>query len=152
MSNFTLRMMTIEDYEEVNSLWMSISGFAMRSIDDSKEGVMRFLERNRGLSVVAVDEQGKIAGTILCGHDGRQGAFYHVCVRTDVRRHGIGKDMVVYCMKRLREERINKIRLVAFEENESGNAFWNGIGWVKADGFNCYDFTLNEKNIIAFNK
>ena len=34
-----IRLMTVEDYEQVHALWMRIKGFAMRSIDDSKEGV-----------------------------------------------------------------------------------------------------------------
>lgn len=68
-----IRTMTIEDYEGVYALWMSIKGFAMRSIDDSKEGVGRFLERNPQTSVVAL-EDGKVVGAILCGHDGRRGA------------------------------------------------------------------------------
>jgi len=34
-----VRTMTKEDYDGVYALWMSIKGFAMRSIDDSKEGV-----------------------------------------------------------------------------------------------------------------
>ena len=37
-----VRTMTIEDYEGIYELWMKIKGFAMRSIDDSKEGVERF--------------------------------------------------------------------------------------------------------------
>ena len=72
-----IRTMTIEDYEGVYSLWMSIKGFAMRSIDESREGVERFLERNPGTSVVAL-EDGKVVGAILCGHDGRRGCMYHV--------------------------------------------------------------------------
>ena len=75
-----IRMMTIEDYEGVYALWMSIKGFAMRSIDDSKEGVERFLARNPETSVVAL-EDGKVVGAILCGHDGRRGCMYHVCVQ-----------------------------------------------------------------------
>ena len=34
----TIRAMTIDDYEEVYALWMSIKGFAMRSLDDSRDG------------------------------------------------------------------------------------------------------------------
>ena len=41
-----IRQMTIEDYEGVYALWMKIHGFGIRSIDDSKEGVERFLKRN----------------------------------------------------------------------------------------------------------
>lgn len=148
---FTVRAMTIEDYEGVHALWMTIKGFAIRSIDDSKVGVERFLKRNPTTSVVAVDN-GEIVGAILCGHDGRRGCLYHVCVREDHRRMGIGKAMVVFCMERLKEEEISKVSLIAFTVNDIGNAFWRCIGWTKREDLNYYDFVLNEKNITAFNK
>ena len=123
-----VRIMTIEDYEGVYALWKKIKGFGIRSIDDSKEGVARFLKRNPTTSVVA-EKDGRIVGSILCGHDGRRGCLYHVCVDEDYRRHGIGKRMVVFAMKALKEEKINKVSLIAFTENDIGNAFWNTIGW-----------------------
>ena len=143
--------MTIEDYEQVHDLWMKIHGFGIRSVDDSREGVERFLKRNPTTSVVAVEDD-KIVGAILCGHDGRRGCLYHVCVREDFRRKGIGKEMVVHCMNALKEEQINKVSLIAFTVNDIGNAFWNCIGWTKREDLNYYDFTLNEANITAFNK
>ncbi|MBQ8592492.1 MAG: GNAT family N-acetyltransferase [Lachnospiraceae bacterium] len=146
-----IRAMTIEDYDNVYALWMRIKGFAMRSIDDSKEGVERFLLRNPGLSVVA-EENGKIVGAILCGHDGRRGCMYHVCVDPDCRMQGIGKAMVVFAMEALKKEHISKISLIAFTENDIGNAFWNKIGWTKRLDLNYYDFVLNTENIVAFNK
>ena len=133
-----IRVMTIEDYDEVYKLWKKIRGFGIRSIDDSKE-------------FVAVKE-GKIVGSILCGHDGRQGSLYHVCVDEAYRRHGIGKDMVVHSMKALQEEKINKVCLIAFAQNNVGNAFWNTIGWTERLDVNYYDFILNEENITAFNE
>lgn len=145
-----VRIMTIEDYEGVYALWKKIKGFGIRSIDDSKEGVARFLKRNPTTSVVA-EKDGLIVGSILCGHDGRRGCLYHVCVDEDYRRHGIGKRMVVFAMKALKEEKINKVSLIAFTENDIGNAFWNTIGWTERLDLNYYDFTLNEENITAFN-
>ncbi len=117
-----VRIMTIEDYEGVYALWKKIKGFGIRSIDDSKEGVARFLKRNPTTSVVA-EKDGRIVGSILCGHDGRRGCLYHVCVDEDYRRHGIGKRMVVFAMKALKEEKINKVSLIAFTENDIGNGF-----------------------------
>ena len=146
-----VRIMTMEDYDEVYALWNKIKGFAIRSIDDSRDGVERFLRRNPTTSVVAV-EDGKIIGSILCGHDGRRGCFYHVCVHPDNRRHGIGKKMVVFAMNALKDEHINKVSLIAFTQNDIGNAFWNTIGWTKREDLNYYDFTLNESNIVEFNK
>ena len=144
-----VRIMTIEDYEGVYALWKKIKGFGIRSIDDSKEGVARFLKRNPTTSVVA-EKDGRIVGSILCGHDGRRGCLYHVCVDEDYRRHGIGKRMVVFAMKALKEEKINKVSLIAFTENDIGNAFWNTIGWTERLVLNYYVFSLNEENLIAF--
>ena len=53
--------------------------------------------------------------------------------------------------KALQEEKINKVCLIAFAQNNVGNAFWNTIGWTERLDLNYYDFTLNEENITAFN-
>ncbi len=151
MENIEIRVMQISDYEAVKDLWLMIKGFAIRSIDDSKEGVEIFLKRNPKTSVVAY-EGDKLVGSILCGHDGRRGCFYHVCVHPEYRRRGIGKQMVVFAMNALKDEYINKVSLIAFTENDIGNAFWKTIGWTKREDLNYYDFTLNEENIIKFNE
>jgi len=149
--NATIRVMTAKDYEGVYRLWMSIEGFAIRSIDDSKEGVERFIKRNPTTSIVAVVEN-EIVGAILCGHDGRRGCFYHVCVRADMRMQGIGKAMVIAAMEALKAEHINKVSLIAFTKNDIGNQFWKGIGWTQRLDLNYYDFTLNTENIIRYNE
>lgn len=142
----------MEDYDGLYRLWMSIKGFGIRSIDDSRQGVELFLKRNPTTSVVAVSGEGEIVGGILCGHDGRRGCLYHVCVRCDYRRLGIGRAMVVFCMNALKAEQINKVSLIAFTSNDVGNAFWNQVGWTHREDLNYYDFTLNEENITAFNR
>ena len=149
--NYEIRTMEEADYQEVYKLWTTIHGFAMRSLDDSKEGVARFLKRNPGLSVVAVSDN-KIVGSILVGHDGRHACFYHVCVHEDYRQQGIGKSMASEAMMRLKEEGITKIQLVAFKDNKLGNGFWQAEQWIMRKDLNVYDFVLNEENITAFNK
>ena len=146
-----IRKMTMDDYDEVYTLWKKIHGFGIRSIDDSREGIERFIKRNPTTSIVA-EEDGKIVGAILCGHDGRRGCLYHVCVEEAYRMKGIGKAMVVEAMEMLKAENINKVSLIAFTKNDIGNAFWKEIGWTKREDLNYYDFTLNEENITAFNQ
>ena len=146
-----LRRMELADYEKVHELWMEIRGFGIRSIDDSYDGVKRFLDRNPETSVVAFDGDG-LVGTILCGHDGRTGCFYHVCVRESYRKQGIGHAMAVWCMRALQAEGINKVSLIAYRSNETGNAFWHKVGWVEREDVNYYDFVLNDRNITRFNK
>ena len=144
-----IRVMTIDDYDQVYGLWHRIRGFGLRSVDDSREGIERFLRLNPTTSVVAVKD-GTIVGAILCGHDGRRGCLYHVCVDEAYRMRGIGKAMVVAAMEALKAEKINKVSLIAFTKNDIGNAFWKEIGWTKRQDLNYYDFTLNEENITAF--
>ena len=148
---YTIREMKLEDYEAVDTLWMGIKGFGIRSIDDSKEGVARFIKRNPTTSIVA-EADGEIVGAILCGHDGRQGCFYHVCVREDLRKHGIGKAMAVAAMKALQEEKINKVCLIAFADNQVGNEFWKSVGWTFRQDMNYYELILNQENITRFNE
>lgn len=143
--------MVPRDYDKVYTLWKSIKRFGIRSVDDSREGIDAFLKRNPTTSVVAI-ENDEVVGSILCGYDGRYGYMYHVCVKEEYRRRGIGKQMVVFCMKALQDLHINKIALIAFTSNDAGNAFWHQIGWKHREDLNYYDFTLNESNIIAFNE
>ena len=147
---YTIRVMTLEDYDEVYALWMGIHGFGIRSIDDSREGVARFLKRNPDSSVVAVEDS-RVVGAILCGHDGRRGCMYHVCVDPEYRMRGIGKSMVVFAMNALKKENISKVSLIAFTKNDVGNKFWRCIGWTKREDLNYYDFVLNSENIERFN-
>ena len=138
-----------EDYDDVRALWLTIRGFGIRALDDSREDIERFIRRNPTTSVVA-KAGNRIIGTILCGSDGRQGALYHVCVAKEYRRRGIGTHMVGFCMHQLKAMGINKVALIAFTTNEAGNAFWNKIGWTKKTNVNYYEFVLNEENITQF--
>ena len=40
--SINIRVMAPEDYDKVYQLWLSITGFGIRSVDDSREGVARF--------------------------------------------------------------------------------------------------------------
>ena len=40
-----VRKMTIEDYDKVYALWTSIHGFGIRTMDDSREGIEKFIKR-----------------------------------------------------------------------------------------------------------
>lgn len=146
-----VREMTMDDYENVFALWKTIEGFAIRALDDSREGIARFLRRNPATCVVA-EQNGRIVGTILCGHDGRQATFYHVCVAKDYRTHGVGERMVRFALEGLRREGIHKVCLVAFQSNEGGNAFWQKLGWSMRTDFHYYEWIINEENTICINE
>ena len=141
--------MTTEDYDQVFALWSKIKGFGIRAVDDSREGITRFLLRNPDLSVIAEDN-GTVIGSILCGHDGRRGTLYHVCVAEEYRKHGVGHEMVLEAVSRLKKEGINKVNLIAFRANLLGNNFWRKEKFTFRDDLNYYDLTISEKNRTDF--
>ena len=149
MNELRIQPMTMEDYDGVRALWMTIRGFGIRALDDSRADIRRFILRNPTTSVVARIGD-RIVGSILCGSDGRQGTLYHVCVASEYRRRGIGTKMVGYCMQQLKLMGINKVSLIAFSSNNAGNAFWNQIGWIRKTDVNYYEFVLNQENITHF--
>lgn len=147
MEQYRIRAMEIEDYDKVFALWKSIEGFVIRPEEDSREGVERFLKHNPNISVVAVnqdtiDGKEEVIGAVLCGHDGRSGSMYHVCVAKGHRKQGVGKMMVDFCVKALSNEKIAKVHLIAFTRNDIGNSFWNGLGWSRRQDLNYYDHKL----------
>ncbi len=144
-----IRSMTIDDYDQVYALWSGIKGFGIRAVDDSREGINRFLLRNPDLSVVAEDNK-MIIGSILCGHDGRRGTLYHVCVAEKYRKHGVGREMVLEAVSRLRKEGINKVNLIAFRNNLLGNNFWRKEKFTFRDDLNYYDLAISEENKTDF--
>jgi N-acetylglutamate synthase len=122
-----IRVMTIGDYADVLDLWQTSEGVGL-SDSDSRENIQQYLDRNSGMSFVALMDD-KVVGAILAGHDGRRGYIYHLAVNPDFRRQGIGRNLVERCIKIMAESGIKKCHLFIFNENTEGMAFWESIGW-----------------------
>jgi len=118
-----IRTMTIDDYDKVYALWLNTPNMGLNNLDDSKDGIAKYLKRNPKTCFV-IEKEGTIIGVILSGHDGRRGYIHHTAVAQNEQRHGMGAMLVSAAMSALKEEGINKVALVAFGKNEKGNAFW----------------------------
>jgi N-acetylglutamate synthase len=131
-------LMTVMDYEKVFLLWSRTEGMGLDDIDDSMDGIAKFLKRNPSSCFVA-EERGEILGAILGGHDGRRGHIYHAAVDADYRGRGIGKALAKSVIEAFRREGITKASLVVFRSNEPGNSFWLRNGWEKRLDLNYFN-------------
>jgi len=122
-----IQTMQIGDYEQALDLWQRTPGMGLSKADEKQE-LEKFLERNATLCFVAwVGEE--LAGTILCGEDGRRGYIYHLAVDPDFRKTGIGKNLVQHALDELQRIGIQKCHLFVYGSNESGISFWKHNGW-----------------------
>lgn len=140
-----IRLMKHEDYDAVYALWTSTDGMGLRSLDDSKDGVEKFLARNPYTNFVACNGD-TIVGVVLSGHDGRRGYIYHAAVGIPHRGQGIGKRLVDTALDALRNEGINKVALVVFENNTIGNDFWQKVGFDARPDLVYRNRSINERN------
>ena len=138
-----IRPMDISDYDEVYRLWVATPGMGLNDVDDSRDGIARYLARNPSTCFVAEDG-GRLVGVILSGHDGRRGFIYHTCVAADVRLAGVGRALVDAALAALRDEGITKVALVVFGRNEGGNAFWERMGFASRPDLNYRNRALVE--------
>ena len=138
-----IRPMTIADYDQLHALWLSTPGMGLNDLDDSREGIARFIARNPRTSFVAAQD-GELIGAIMCGHDGRRGYIYHNCVRADRQGEGIGRALVEAALDALKAEGIHKVALVVFDRNEKGNAFWEKIGFTTREDLVYRNRSLTE--------
>lgn len=127
-----IRLMRLEDYSRVYQLWLSCKGMGLNDLDDSPEGIERYLRRNPETCFVA-QEDGRIVGVILSGHDGRRGFIHHTAVHPDHRGKGIGTALVEEAMAALDRCGIHKAALVVFARNQAGNDFWERRGFTSRE-------------------
>ena len=144
--DYETRPVTIDDYDALFELWNSTeqSRRALNPVDDSREGIARYLARNPR-TCFAAEKDGRIAGVILAGHDGRRGIIHHMCVHPDFRRQGVARMLVRKAEEALREEGITKVFGLVFRDNEAGNAFWESEGYTLRTNLNYRNKSLNEK-------
>jgi len=137
MQEYQIRLMTIDDYDQVYALWSITEGMALRGNDDSEEGIAKFLKKNPHSNFVAVMD-GEIVGVIMCGMDGRRAYIYHTVVRKDLRQRGIGKALLGMVYHAIEAEGIKKNGLLVMRDNEIGNTFWRMQGWTERTDLNYY--------------
>lgn len=133
----------MNDYDSVYQLWLNTPGVGLRDLDDSREGIEKFVRRNPSTNFVA-EEDGRVVGVVLSGHDGRRGSIYHLCVADSHRRRGIGRQLMDKVIEAMKKENITVLALVCFANNKVGNSFWRRLGWVKREDLINYRFYLNE--------
>ena len=143
---YKIRPVVIADYDAIFELWNSTeqSRRALNPVDDSREGIDRYLKRNPNTCFAAVAED-RIIGVVLSGHDGRRGIVHHLCVHPDYRRAGIAGRLVSCAETALQKEGIQKVFGLVFKDNDAANSFWESRGYTVRSNLNYRNRSMNEK-------
>ena len=140
--SFQIRPMTIDDHPKIMDIWKTTPGIWIDE-EDEKEKMIVFLNRNPGLSFVAI-VSGEIVGTIKGAQDGRRGYISHMAVIPEYRSCGISKALIEQTIQGLTEQGISKCNLYVLDSNPNALSFWQHNGWKVLE----YDFRMLQKKII----
>lgn len=121
--------MVISDYPFIYSLWQKTPGMHLHSLDNSKTGIKRVIQRNPDLCYVAFNSNQKIIATIIGGTDGRKGYLYHVAVLKQYQRKHIASGLLKKVTQVFRQKGIKKIGLFVVKNNPKGKVFWQKLGY-----------------------
>jgi N-acetylglutamate synthase len=132
MPSITTREFTIDDYDRATALWSAVEGVEVAE-GDAREDIHAYLLRNPGLSRVA-EENGRIVGAVLCGHDGRRAWIYHLAVAATHRGQGVGNRLLQECVTKLRSTGVKRAIILVAGDNASGRSFWLRNGWEEIPG------------------
>ena len=129
---YKIKKMDIKDYNEIIELWKETEGIVLHYQDDSEKRIKKFLEKNPNTCYI-VKFNKDIIGTIMGGNDGRRGLIYHLFVKPEHRKNGIGNELLKKVENGYKKEGIGKIYLLVLKKNKIGNKFWENNKY-KFDG------------------
>ena len=112
---------TVNDYDQLYEMWAITENIGLSNAD-TRNAIAGYLERNPGFST-ALQEDGKIIGAVLCGHDGRRGYLYHLVVRPEYRGCGLARKLVDISLGKLSRAGIEKCHIMVIAGNEDGRNF-----------------------------
>jgi ribosomal protein S18 acetylase RimI-like enzyme len=126
----TVKPAAAVDEREVVALWRACNLVA--SYNDPGAD-FRFAKAGPSSEVlIAVDDTGEIAGSVMVGHDGHRGWLYYVAARPASRSTGLGRRMVRAAEDWLRERGVVKAQLLVRETNTRVVGFYEHLGYEVA--------------------
>jgi len=124
----TVEQFTMDDYAVVHVLWQRADLWMRPS--DGPEATLLKLTRDPELVLVARTEDGRVAGTVMGGWDGRRAYVYHLAVAPERRRSGVADALMDELEERFRALGAVKAKLQIMADNEVSKAFFAHRGYL----------------------
>lgn len=79
--------------------------------------------------LVALDDAGRVCGSVMVGHDGHRGWLYYVASAPGLRGSGVGRSVVEAAEEWLRCRGVAKVQLLVRETNAHVMSFYEHLGF-----------------------
>ena len=120
-----VREFSLDDYGAAVPLWDAADGMAT----PTQEEVARKLERDPQLFLIA-ERSRELVGVVMGAYDGRRGWIFRLAVDPAERGTGVGRLLVDELERRFRDMGVSGVRLLVWNGNHGGLAFWERLGYA----------------------
>jgi ribosomal protein S18 acetylase RimI-like enzyme len=114
------------DLAAVVALWQDC---ALTRPWNPPERDIEFCRRSGHGEVFLAEQDGRIAGSVMAGHDGHRGWIYYLAVAPEHRRAGIGRWLMAHAEHWLAAQGVPKVMLLIRETNSVVAAFYERLGY-----------------------
>ncbi|MDD8048158.1 MAG: GNAT family N-acetyltransferase [Thomasclavelia sp.] len=140
-----IRLMEINDYEEVFKQWVIDDPLGLRKEEDSYEAIDIFLKNNPTTSFV-FENEGKIIGSILAGNDARRGYIYRISVVDKYNRNMICSALVDQTIKAMNALGIKKIGCHMYTDSIEERDFWLSQDFILREDLVYFDKLIGNED------
>jgi ribosomal protein S18 acetylase RimI-like enzyme len=95
---------------------------------DSMELLEQLLTRDPDALIIATLEN-KVVGTVIAGWDGWRGSIYRLAVDKNLKRNGLGRELMAKAEERLSKLGATRVNAMVFQENKEAHPFYERIGY-----------------------
>jgi len=115
-----------EDAHALARLWEAAG--LTRPFNDSRQDI-DFALAGPASTILVLKRDGRIAASVMVGHDGHRGAVYYVSVDPALRHRGLGERIMRAAEDWLKARGVWKLNLMIRAENEGVRAFYETLGY-----------------------
>ena len=134
---FTIREMTIDDYDAVVALWEAAELPYRSKGRDQREKIAREIGGPSSIFLVA-EADGEVVGAVLGTHDGRKGWINRLVVAPEHQRKGIGRTLVSEVETRLDAIGIEIVACQVEDWNSASMTFFERSGYRHHDDIHYF--------------
>jgi ribosomal protein S18 acetylase RimI-like enzyme len=117
--------------DDAVALWKAAG--LTRPWNDPNADLMRALAGPTSTVLGAEDVDGCLLGTAMVGHDGHRGWVYYLAVQPELRRSGLGRELMHASERWLQERGVPKVNLMVRTTNKAVVAFYESLGYADGD-------------------
>ena len=105
-----------DDFAGCTDLWQRC-GLTTWYNDPSRD--IPLWQRSEGAEIFIAERDGKVIGSLCCGHDGHRGWLYYVAVDPAQQGSGMGRRLVRHAEEWLAGQDILKVQIMVRETNQA---------------------------------